>query len=78
MIQEEATTLFKLLCDGVDVDLDCPNSLQPDFIISKLPRTDDYYQYCKGDHATLRLSVSVDIALLSPSTGWPISSGTVC
>ena len=57
MIQEEATNLFKQLCNGVVVDLDNEKSLQPEYIVSNLPRTDDYQQSCGGDYLPL-LSVN--------------------
>ena len=50
IIQEEATSLFKMLCNNIEVDLDPSASLQPDFIVSKLPRTDDYTLSCGGDY----------------------------
>ena len=49
-IQEEATCLFKLLCNNVPVNLNSSASLQPEFIISKLPRTRDYTKSCGGDY----------------------------
>ena len=48
-IQEEATELFKLLSNGVAVDLDKDHSLQPDYIVSTLPRTNDFVKSCTGD-----------------------------
>ena len=50
MIQEEATTLFRLLCNEATVDLHKDESRQPEFVISNLPRTDDYKQSCTGDY----------------------------
>ena len=50
MIQEEATELFKLLSSGAKVDLDKDISLQPDFIVSNLPRTDNYATSCGSSH----------------------------
>ena len=41
-IQDEATLLFRLLCNGKNVDLQQDKSGQPDFITSKFDCTDDY------------------------------------
>ena len=50
MIQDEATALFRLLCNETEVNLHRDESLQPEFIVSNLPRTDDYDQSCSGTH----------------------------
>ena len=46
IIQDEATRLFRLICNNQGVDLKPSMSMQPDHIISKLPRTDDYIKSC--------------------------------
>ena len=50
MIQDEATALFNLLCNGVAVSLHHDESLQPEYIVSSLPRTDDIEQSCTSDY----------------------------
>ena len=50
MIQENATNLFKLLCNGIAVDLEKEKPLQPECIVSKLPRTDDDQKSCTGEY----------------------------
>ena len=49
-IQDEATQLFRLLCNEATVPLHPDRSNQPDFIVSTLPRTDDYTKSCSATH----------------------------
>ena len=49
MIQEEVTSLFQLLSNEIHLDLDQDVSLQPDLLVSDLPRTDDYEKSCTGE-----------------------------
>ena len=70
IIQEEATTLFKLICNNKRVDLDATSSLQPDFVVSKLPRTDDYKISCSGDYLpNLKVDTSHSSSDKSPLFG---------
>ena len=48
MIQEDATSLFKLLSNGVHIDLDLDVSLQPDLFVSNFSRADDFAKSCTG------------------------------
>ena len=49
-IQDEATQLFRLLCNEATVPLHPDRSNQPDFIVSTLPCTDDYTKSCSATH----------------------------
>jgi len=46
IIQDESMKLFRLLCNGQNVELNKESSKQPDFIVSNLPKTDDFELSC--------------------------------
>ena len=48
VIQDEAAKLFRMICNGVDIDLKQSTSKQPNFIVPNLERTDDYNESCNS------------------------------
>lgn len=48
VIQDEATKLFRMLCNGVDVDLKQATPKQPHFIVPNFENTDDYKESCNS------------------------------
>ena len=48
VIQDEATKLFRMICNDVDIDLKQSSSKQPDFIVPNFKRTDDYNESCNS------------------------------
>ena len=53
IIQDEATTLFRLLCIELPVNLQQNESLQPNFIVSNLPKTDHFKKSCTAQFLSL-------------------------
>ena len=74
VIQDEATQLFRLLCNEQHVDLKSTISKQPPFLMSVLPRTDDYKKSCTE---MVLPSLVIDPVYTLPTSQSPLFSSDI-
>ena len=74
IIQGEATKLFRMLCNDVNIDLDQSKSHQPDHLISKLPRTDSYEDSC---NKLMLPNLEIDETYVPNSNNSPLFSSDI-